>query len=54
MFDIMQLSPCELVLGIQPMTLLEVMMLKSHGIFPATYHYAKDKHDILVEAQDRL
>lgn len=30
------------------------MMLKSRGICPAAYRYAKDKHDMLVKAQDSL
>ncbi|KAF3662453.1 hypothetical protein FXO37_12442 [Capsicum annuum] len=47
-------SPFELVLGMQPMALLEVVTLKSHGICPAAYRYAKDKHDMLVEAPDSL
>ncbi|KAG6479323.1 hypothetical protein ZIOFF_062786 [Zingiber officinale] len=45
-------SPFEIVLGEQPTTPMEIAKQKSGGKCPAAYRYAREKQELLEEAQD--
>ena len=45
-----EMSPFEIVLGIQPMTPLDVSKSKNQGMCPAAYRVARDKLEMLSEA----
>jgi hypothetical protein len=47
-------SPFELALGYQPLTPSEVALQKKEGPCPAAYRFARNKHEMLEEAQDSL
>ncbi|KAG6526884.1 hypothetical protein ZIOFF_008971 [Zingiber officinale] len=47
-------SPFEIVLGEQPTTPMEIAKQKSGGKCPAAYRYAREKQELLEEAQDSL
>ncbi|KAG6480490.1 hypothetical protein ZIOFF_063990 [Zingiber officinale] len=46
-------SPFEIVLGEQPTTPMEIAKQKSGGKCPAAYRYAREKQELLEEAQDK-
>ena len=48
------MSPFEIVLGKQPMTPLDVAKSKNQGKCPAAYRVARDRLEMLSEAQDSL
>ena len=48
------LSPAELVLGHQPLTPLDVAKMKSQGECPAAYRFARDKQELIEQAQESL
>ncbi|KAG6510926.1 hypothetical protein ZIOFF_028973 [Zingiber officinale] len=47
-------SPFEIVMGEQPTTPMEIAKQKSGGKCPAVYRYAREKQELLEEAQDSL
>ena len=49
-----EMSPFEIVLGKQPMTPLDVAKSKNQGKCPAAYRVARDRLEMLSEAQDSL
>ena len=49
-----EMSPFELVLGQQPATPTEVAKQRTGGKCPATYRYARERQEMLEEAQDSL
>ena len=49
-----EMSPFEIVLGKQPMTPLDVAKSKNFGRCPAAHRVAKDRLEMLSEAQDSL
>ena len=48
------MSPFEIVLGKQPMTPLDVLKSKNQGKCPAAYMVARDRLEMLSEAQYSL
>ncbi|KAG6520213.1 hypothetical protein ZIOFF_017251 [Zingiber officinale] len=46
-------SPFEIVLGEQPTTPMKIAKQKSGGKCPAAYRYAREKQELLEEAQDK-
>ena len=49
-----EMSPFEIVLGRQPMTPLDVAKSKNQEKCPAAYRVARDRLEMLSEAQDSL
>ena len=49
-----EMTPFEIVLGKQPMTPLDVAKSKNQGKCPAAYRVARDRLEMLSEAQDSL
>jgi hypothetical protein len=49
-----ELSPFELVSGMQPQTPVEIAVQKTGGRSPATYKFAKERQELFEQAQDSL
>ena len=48
------MSPAELAFGHQPLTPLEVAKQKSQGVCPAAYRFAREKQELIEQAQESL